>query len=47
MIAKESELKTWKRQQLEYFSQYLVCFDEGSKEHSRLKKALAELEKSI
>ena len=47
MINKHTDLKTWKKQQLEYFSQYLSCFDEGSREQVRLKKALKELELSI
>jgi hypothetical protein len=40
-----SIMKKWKKEQLNYFKEYLSTFDEGSREYNLILKGIKKLEK--
>jgi hypothetical protein len=46
LVKGNHDMNKWKREQLEYFKQYLSTFDIDSKEYRLILKGIRELEKS-
>ena len=47
MIHSNTELKSWKNEQIAYFREYLKTFDKGSREYEIIKSGIERLEKNI
>lgn len=44
MLHTETNMHSWKKEQIQYFKKYLNSFEENSREYKLLKKGIEELE---